>query len=133
MAADFWRKGFASFLLFGLATARAATLSAVVVPISKQRISISYVLISLALCVFVFLVVKSVSDAGKWKPGLISWWGQNALALYLAHLLVLGLFVGPSIDWWYSNASIALAAGQLLFALGVLSLVAWRLARTPVK
>ena len=102
-------------------------------PISKQRISISYVLISLALCVFVFLVVKSVSDAGKWKPGLISWWGQNALALYLAHLLVLGLFVGPSIDWWYSNASIALAAGQLLFALGVLSLVAWRLARTPVK
>lgn len=133
VAADFWRKGNSAFLGFGLATASAAFLAALIVPISKHRISISYVLISLALCIFVFLVVKAISDAGNWKEGLLSWWGKNALYLYLAHLLVLGLFVAPGVDWWYSAAPAWLAAAQLSVALALLSLLAWRLGRVAAR
>ena len=133
VAADFWKRGNSAFLGFGLATASAALLAALIAPISKHRISVSYVLISLAICIFVFLLVKTISDAGNWKAGLLSWWGQNALYLYLAHLLVLGLFVAPGINWWYSDAPAWLAAAQLSVALALLSLLAWRLGRVATK
>jgi fucose 4-O-acetylase-like acetyltransferase len=58
----------------------------------------------------------------------VCWWGENALVLYLAHLLVLGaMMILP--DDWYASAPLGLAAAQLLVIVAVLSALAWWLHR----
>ncbi|NEM92293.1 hypothetical protein [Galbitalea soli] len=51
------------------------------------------------------------------------WWGQNALALYLLHLVLLGLVTLPAAGWWGQNA--------LALILAIMTAVAWSLARHP--
>lgn len=140
--ADIWRKGRVPFALCTLALLGAAALSALLVPISKHRVSLSYVLLTLAISAAVFLVIRwlgarfgSRSAGGsKDRAGVLSWWGQHALPLYLVHLLLLGAFVALPVAWWYAEATPWLAAGQLAVILGLMSVVAWWLnKRAPAQ
>ena len=82
-----------------LATALALAFLA---PVSKTRVSASYVLISL---------------------------GANPLFLYVMHYLLLGLFVLPGVPRWHAEAPTALVVAQAAFIVGALSVFAWLLAR----
>ncbi len=127
--ADVWRKGSTANSICTSALVLVAGVSAVIVPVSKHRVSLSYTLLSLAVSALVFLAIKSVSWARARREGLLCWWGQNSLALYLLHLIVLAIFTTPPIAWWYVEAPLWLAVIQLTAILAFMSSVAWRMHR----
>jgi len=129
--ADLRCKGTGPYALCCGGMAAAAILSAYLVPVSKHRVSCSYVLISLAIAGFLFLLFDVCSGRFK-KPGVLCWWGENPLALYLLHLLVLGAYELPAADWWYAGAPVWLCALQLALLLGLLTAFARALHRRGI-
>ncbi len=95
------------------------------VPISKNRVSASYVLISLGVSGTLFSLVRLFANHLHFRLPLLSAWGKNPLLLYLLHLLLLGIVALPAIPQWYSDAPWWLVLPQLAALLGGLSWVAW--------
>ena len=121
---DAWRKGFTPYLSCLLVIGTLAIASSYIFPVSKHRVSLSFDLITLALSALVFLVFEGFSRVVANRAGLFSWWGESALALYLIHLVLLGIFVSPPTPWWYTDAPMWLSAIQLVAILIVMSLIA---------
>jgi predicted acyltransferase len=112
----------AGVLVFGIALAFS-------VPVSKNRVSASYVLISLGTAGLLFAGFDLlVERLGVRLPGLSSW-GRNPLLLYLCHDLLLGVFVLPGLPSWYAQAPAWLVALQGLGLLAALTLIALALDR----
>ena len=128
--AEVWRRGTRSMLWCCAALASIAVLSAIVVPVSKTRVSLSYVLVTLAIGAVGFLLFDLFSRVLPRRAGYLAWWGENALVLYVLHLFLLGVVQLPAAAWWYVHASAWLLAAQLVAILGILSGVAWWLDRT---
>jgi predicted acyltransferase len=80
--------------------------------ISKNRVSAAYVLVSLGISALLFLVFYLLSERARLRMQLLELWGRNPLALYLLHLLFLGLFALPPIPWWYEQAPFLLVLAQ---------------------
>lgn len=131
--ADVRRAGRVPWVVCCAVLATAAVLAAVVLPVSKNRVSPAYVLVSLAISALVVLLVDLASRAADRPAGFLVWWGRNALVLYLAHLVLLGLVVLPPAPGWYAQAPPWLAALQLAVILGLLSWLAWGLNRRRVR
>ena len=123
--ADVWRRGTLRYAICCGVLVVAAVLSMLIAPVSKNRVSLSFILVTLALSALVFFVVDAISRMRAGRPGLIAWWGENALALYLLHLLLLGAVVAPAFTWWYFDAPLWLAIIQLAVILAALSVAAW--------
>jgi uncharacterized membrane protein len=123
--ADVWRTGRGPYAICCAVLVVAAGISAVIVPVSKNRVSLSYTLVALAISALVFLVVELGSRAEAKRAGILSWWGENPLVLYFLHLVILAVVVVPPVAWWYTQAPAWLAAVQLATILAVLSVVAW--------
>lgn len=130
--ADMWRKGQLPYLVTVGVLAVAAALATLIVPVSKHRISLSYVLITLVISAAVLFVANAISRLRDSRSGLLVWWGQRSLALYLIHLLVLAVFVTPPIPWWYAEAPLWLIGTQLAFILAIMSAIAWRIRPLPI-
>lgn len=128
--ADVWRRGMRAMLWCCATLAVVAVLSAVIVPVSKTRVSLSYVLVTLAVGAVGFLIVDALSRTLPLRAGFLAWWGENALLLYLVHLVLLGLVTLPASPWWYTEASLGLMIAQLATIVGLLSWIAWWLHRT---
>jgi predicted acyltransferase len=109
----------AACLAVGLALAAAQ-----IAPISKNRVSASYVLVSLGASVLLFYAFYWLNDRWKVNLPLLTTWGKNPLALYLLHQLLLGIYVLPGIDAWYAAAPIWLTVLQGAALLAALSLIA---------
>lgn len=122
--ADVWRRGLLAYSVCCAGLVVAAVVSTGIIPVSKHRVSLSFILITLALSALVFLLLDRVAGARFKRPGLLCWWGESALALYLIHLLVLAAFVVPPIAWWYVEAPLWLAALQLTAILALMSVSA---------
>jgi predicted acyltransferase len=90
-------------------------------PVSKNRVSPTYVLVSLGASGLVFLAAHLLDEV--WRPRLrvLAAWGKNPLVLYVLHLVLLGVFVLPASPGWYVQAPPWLAATQALALLSVLS------------
>lgn len=131
--ADLWRRGRVPYALCCTALVAAAAISVLVVPVSKHRVSLSFVLLTLAISAVAFLAVDLASSAAPNRAWFLAWWGGNALALYILHLLVLALVALPAAPWWYAQASCWLAAAQLCVVLAALSLAAWWLHRRGIR
>ncbi len=99
------------------------------VPVSKSRISASYVLLSLGASGLLFEVFDLLATYMHVRVSLLSAWGRNPLVLYLLHYLILGLFALPKADWWYVGAPWWLILVQVLGLVGVLSWIGWYLSR----
>ena len=123
--ADVWRRGTMRYAICCAVLVAAAGVSLLIVPVSKNRVSLSFILVTLALSALVFFIVDSLSRLRAARSGLIAWWGENALALYVLHLLLLGAVVAPAFTWWYVDAPLWLAIIQLAVILGLLSVAAW--------
>lgn len=98
-------------------------------PVSKDRASISYVLVSLGLSGIAFLAVDLLVARLQRGLAVLNAWGRNALLLYLLHGVAIGLFALPKADWWYVNAAPWLVVIQAAFLVGVLSWVGLALDR----
>ena len=97
-------------------------------PISKNRVSTSYVLISTGSSGILFALFYWF----KIRLPVLAAWGKNSLALYILHLLVLGLMVLPGIPDWYSTAPNWLIGLQALGILTILSLIGFWLEKNNI-
>ncbi len=107
-----------------------AGLSEMGVAISKNRVSASYVLVSLAAGAALLLLVEVFSGKGSgWLARLLAAWGRNPLLLYVLHLLLLALVELPEDPAWYTQVAPWLAAVQITAMLAILSAAALWLER----
>jgi len=117
------------FLWVSIAILALGLLLALVVPISKHRVSASYVLLSLGISALMFWCFHLAEQRfGHTIPMLVKW-GRNSLLLYLLHGALLGIVVLPQVSWWYEEAPVWLVVLQAAFMVGVLSWIAWMVDR----
>jgi predicted acyltransferase len=93
---------------------------ALAVPVSKNRVSASYVLITVGASALIFGLFHLLDSRWRLRLPVLSEWGKNALLLYLLHGVLIGVFALPAVPGWYVQAPpwlIALQATALLVAL----------------
>jgi predicted acyltransferase len=93
------------------------------VPVSKNRVSASYVLITVGASALVFGVFHLLDSRWKLRLPLLTEWGKNALLLYLLHGVLIGVFALPPVPGWYMEAPPWLIALQAAALVAVLSWV----------
>jgi predicted acyltransferase len=98
-------------------------------PISKNRVSAPYVLVSLGLGALVFWGFHLLDGRLHVRVPLLSAWGRNPLVLYMLHNLLLGFVYLPDIPAWYTLAPVWLVILQVVGMLGLLSLAGWFMER----
>ena len=119
----------ATAVLSGLAAA-----SAFLVPVSKNRVSASYVLVSLAACCAVYLLVDLFTKKLPGvKKGLVTWWGENPMLCYCLHLALMAATRVPFMIAGIEERAlwIGLLDTALIFA--AISLVAWQMHKRNLK
>lgn len=82
------------------------------VPISKHRASATYMLLSLGLSVLLLATFEIALRGSNRRAVLLQQFGRNPLILYLANLLLLGVFALPHADGWYAGAPVWLSLFQ---------------------
>jgi predicted acyltransferase len=105
---------------------------AFLVPVSKHRVSSSYVLISLGVSAVIFLLFDFFSKKFKWKVRFLVVWGMNPLVLYFLHYLFIGIFFLPGIPALYQMAPLWLVILEMVVILGGVSIVAYWLDRKNI-
>jgi len=106
--------------------------SPVYFPISKNRVSISYDLVSLGIAALIFFLFHIVNDIAKIKSGFLTSFGKNPLLLYIAHYFLLAIFYLPNIPLWYKDTTLWLASLQMAFLISILWLLAWWLDKKKI-
>lgn len=108
---------------------------ALLVPISKNRVSASYVLATTGASGLLFALFAWCANVRGLRLPWLSAWGRNPLALYVLHIVLLGVFVLPAIPDWYTAAPpwlVVVQATALLIVLGAIALALQRAGRTLV-
>ena len=93
---------------------------AIWIPVSKNRLSAPYDLITLGFSGIIF----SIFYLFDYQLDFFSAWGRNPLLLYLLAFLVTGIFVLPGIPWWHLEAPLWLISLQVLVMILILSRLA---------
>ncbi|MCE5192676.1 MAG: heparan-alpha-glucosaminide N-acetyltransferase domain-containing protein [Candidatus Cryosericum sp.] len=117
------------FPWIGIAMLGLGLLLAPGVPISKHRVSASYVLLSLGISAIIFWCFHLAEQRFGHASALLVTWGRNSLILYLLHGALLGIVVMPPVPWWYKQAPVWLVVLQALSMVSVMSWIAWTLDR----
>jgi predicted acyltransferase len=105
-----------TFLVTGIALAW-------LLPVSKNRVSASYVLLAVGISALVFGLFHLLESRWRLRLPVLSEWGRNALLLYLLHGVVIGVFALPPVPAWYVQAPPWLIALQAAALVAVLSWV----------
>jgi predicted acyltransferase len=114
------------FLVVAVLMLVAGMLAARWIPVSKHRMSLSFVLIAAAAAAIAFVVFDLTRDWLRGKGRLLAAWGRNPLVLYVAHLILLAVFLVPSVPWWHVEAPPWLTAVQAAgFVAALHALAAW--------
>ena len=92
---DCVKKGSRHTLIGIITTAALAALSAFIVPISKNRVSMSYVLLTIAVSGTWYAAIRALSVRFPRQHGYLACWGVNPLLFYVAHLFLVGLVQLP--------------------------------------
>ena len=108
------------FPVFSLFILLAGLFLAIFVPVSKNRVSASFVLITLAASGLIFSFFYLV----KVRWNYFSAWGKNPILLYSLSFLLIGIFVLPDIPAWHSHAPIWLVSLQALALVLIMGYVA---------
>jgi predicted acyltransferase len=101
-------------------------------PVSKHRVSSSYVLITLGISALLFLVFHILAERLNWQGRLLVTWGKNPLTLYFLHYFLIGLFFLPGIPFLYTAAPSWLVILEIIFLLVAISLVAYWMDRKNI-
>ena len=105
---------------------------AFLLPVSKHRVSASYVLISLGISALLFLTFHWASDRFKWQGRFLVVWGKNPLVLYFLHYLLIGLVFVPGIPEIYEAAPLWLALLEMVVLVSAISAVAYWMDRRKI-
>jgi predicted acyltransferase len=105
---------------------------ALLIPVSKHRVSSSYVLISLGASAVLFLLFHWLSGRFDWKARFLVVWGMNPLVLYFLHYLIIGIFFLPGLPAIYQAAPPWLVVVEVVVVLGGVSLMAFWLDRRKI-
>jgi predicted acyltransferase len=95
-----------------------------IVPVSKHRVSASYVILATGASAVLFWLFHLLNDKLKVKVLLLEMWGRNPLLLYLLQYLVMGVFILPPFPKWNIDAPLWLVLTQSAVLLVVLTLIA---------
>jgi predicted acyltransferase len=114
------------FLVAAVLMLVAGILAARWIPVSKHRMSLSFVLVAAAASAIAFVVFDLTRDWLRGEGRLLAAWGRNPLALYVAHFLLLAVFLVPPSPWWHVEAPPWLTAVQAAaFVAALHALAAW--------
>jgi predicted acyltransferase len=123
------QRGRSIYVAASTALLAVGVLASLVFPVSKNRVSLSYVLISVAISALVFLAFDVLARRVALRLPPLRWWGRNPLLLYVIHILLEVVQLLPGSQTWYAGAPLLSALGQFAAEFAVLSLIAWRLDR----
>jgi predicted acyltransferase len=126
---DGWKK---AFPLASLAILAVGIALAFLLPVSKHRVSSSYVLITFGISALLFLLFHWLTGRFNWKGRLLVAWGRNPLVLYFLHYVIIGIFFLPGIPAIYQSASLWLVLLEMVILIGGISAVAWWLDRRNI-
>jgi predicted acyltransferase len=98
------------------------------IPVSKNRLTASYDLITLGFSGIVF----SIFYLADFQLDFFAAWGRNPLLLYLLSFLVTGIFFLPPIPGWYQLAPLWLIGLQSIILVTLLSWVAIALQKKEI-
>ena len=101
-------------------------------PISKNRVSETYVLLSLGLSGWFFWTFHLLVERLRIKLEFFIWWGRNPLLLYVLHLFLQGLFTLPFGPDWAQTAPPWLVSLQVCALLVILTIIARQLDRKKI-
>ncbi|MCL2300071.1 MAG: heparan-alpha-glucosaminide N-acetyltransferase domain-containing protein [Firmicutes bacterium] len=122
---DLFNKGRKPFLI-GLGVLALAAFGPLLLPgmvLTKQN-QITFILICVAIASAVYFVFDLVSQKVRpTRPGLLCWWGENPMLLYIFHLMLTGAAMAIDPRPMYIAIPVNLAI------LSVLSLIAWAMHR----
>ncbi len=114
------------FLVAAVLMLVAGILAARWIPVSKHRMSLSFVLIAAAAIEFVVFDLTRNWLRGEGR--LLAAWGRNPLVLYVSHFFLLAVFLVPAAPWWHVEAPPWLTAVQTAgFVAALHALAAWLL------
>lgn len=108
-----------------LATLLVGIGSAIVVPVSKHRVSASYVLITLGASALLFYFIHWLVEHLKLKSRVLEVWGKNPLVLYVVHYVLIGLVFLPGITFLYTDAPLWLVLIEIAGLMGGISAIAF--------
>ena len=103
----------------------AGVILAFLLPVSKHRVSSSYVLISLGASAILFLFFHWLSTRFDWKGRFLIVWGKNPLVLYFLHYIIIGIFFLPGLPAIYQAAPGWLVIIEMVVLVGGVSAVAY--------
>jgi predicted acyltransferase len=115
-----------------LAILAAGIALAFLLPVSKHRVSSSYVLVSLGASALLFLLFHWVSEQFIKKGRFLVAWGRNPLVLYVLHYLIIGIFFLPGLPAIYQAAPPWLVLLEMVILIGGVSAVAYWLDRKKI-
>jgi predicted acyltransferase len=102
-------------------------ITGIFIPISKNRVSASYVLLSTGIGILLLSCFMLLSGKARLRLSFLVVWGKNPLLFYILHYILLGIVFLPGVPWWYGNAAPWLVVFQLCFLIGCMSVLAFRL------
>lgn len=79
---------------------------AIWLPVSKNRVYSSFVVISRAFSAALFWVFHLMNREQHGENNLLTLWGKNPLMLYIMHFLLIGVVFLPGIPGLYEQAPI---------------------------
>lgn len=100
-------------------TVAAGLVLSLAAPISKNRASASYMLLSLGMCVALLGICQVGTSRWPTRLRLLQAVGRNPLVLYIVNLLVLAVFTLPPVEGWHANSPLWLGLVQAGFILWV--------------
>ena len=124
---DMFNRGLKPFLVSAAALSLAA-FGPLLLPgayVTKEN-QVTYILTCVAIACWVYLAFDLLSKKMRpTQPGLLCWWGENPMMLYILHLMLTGAVMGLERPLW-------LAIPIDLAILSILSLIAWQMHRKKV-
>jgi predicted acyltransferase len=105
---------------------------AFLLPVSKHRVSSTYVLISLGISALLFALFHFFAERFRMNLHLLNAWGKNPLALYILHYVLIGIFFLPNIPFLYAAAPLWLVLFEIVFLITVLTWIAYWMERRNI-
>jgi predicted acyltransferase len=123
------RQGYQPFLWAAIAIEALGIGLGLLFPISKHRVSSSYVLITLGASALLFCLIHYATENWNFRSRVLEAWGRNPLILYFLHYVLIGMVFLPGLPLIYSEAPLWVVLIEMIALIGGITLAAFWLER----
>jgi predicted acyltransferase len=117
------------FLLAALGIELLGAALAFVIPVSKHRVSSSYVLITLGASALLFYLIDYAVEKWGFRSQVLTAWGRNPLVLYFLHYVLIGIVFLSGLPILYAEAPLWVVLIEMIALLGGVTMIALWLER----